>query len=791
MSKAEHRVMALLGLSGAFIFSVGIASAGVVQIASPGSTDYFLWSQLGGDQTVLMGNSPGILTSHVGYLASVSLAGDDSILEAVCPAGAGPSAPCSYQTQSSGFAPNDIVLVTSTSDNSTGTGGNGPLTLGFSTGLPSIGAYIQQDTSTGSFEAELMVYDNSTLVGDFTATSDAAGDPVFLGAADPTSSITGAVFSLDSCTSALSGGVSTPCSTADFAIDTLYVGTPEPSTVSMMAGAFLLAGLIGFGRRRRKGLYATGLAVLFCGAAVVPQASAQTADTVIRNLPKPSQSPRAIVKALIPTPEEEASAEALKPRLAAPTLPLWNYTIQSPLDGKTYPGTMVGSNPFVRGARPSTLSIVVVPLIITMMDSGEVFDPTNGLPSQCIFNSEPPGTPLNLVQNSPIFEPEAFTMNGQNIGTYQYIDAFQRANFWSYTSLTGSGYHNTLSPTYAAAMNLTIPAANGTTYDASDSGGCGKYALININYFDAQLKTLIGNLGAAANPSKFVLFLTFNSFVGNTGMPEDKGEVNVPAGCCVFGYHTANTPIAGHNTQTYGFAAWDATNIFPGSEDVSVLAHEVGEWLDDPYVDNLVPPWGNIGQVTGSCYAYLEVGDPLTGVNFPPFTNQGSGYVYHMQELAYYSWFYRQSPSIGAGGAYSNNGTLGTSGAGQLCATPFVFTDIAGNATGPVQAGTQFDLIGAVTTVARTQQIAPVVAPTGTFNILDNSNDDLLCSNVALTALVAPNDNASSGSCGPFNTAGNPWSVGTHQLIIQYNATGNWAGGSFTLNLEITAPAGP
>jgi hypothetical protein len=293
---------------------------------------------------------------------------------------------------------------------------------------------------------------------------------------------------------------------------------------------------------------------------------------------------------------------------------------------------------------------------------------------------------------------------------------------------------------------------------------------------------MIGALGAQADPSKFVLFLTFNSFVGGTDIdiPED-----LPNGCCVLGYHSAETPLAGHDTQTYGFAAWDATNLFPGSEDVSVLAHELGEWLDDPYVDNLVPPWGNVGQFQGACSAFLEVGDPLTGTNVPPVTNAGSGYVYHMQELAFFSWFYRQNPSIGADGFYSNNETLG-SGAGNLCATAFAITDIMDNPTGPVDQGTQFDLIAAVSTVAPDEQVPPVVAPTGDVTLIDTTTDTTLCDDVPLAALPAPNDNISSATCGPFNTAGSPWDAGTHTINIQYTATGNWASTTGTLTLDIT-----
>jgi hypothetical protein len=87
------------------------------------------------------------------------------------------------------------------------------------------------------------------------------------------------------------------------------------------------------------------------------------------------------------------------------------------------------------------------------------------------------------------------------------------------------------------------------------------------------------------------------------------------------------------------------------------MTHEIGEWMDDPLVDgvnNNTKPWGHIGQVTG-CQANLEVGDPLSGTLQP--TSLG-GTTWHPQELAFFSWFYHQNPSLGVNGWFSSNGTF-------------------------------------------------------------------------------------------------------------------------------------
>ena len=104
---------------------------------------------------------------------------------------------------------------------------------------------------------------------------------------------------------------------------------------------------------------------------------------------------------------------------------------------------------------------------------------------------------------------------------------------------------------------------------------------------------------------------------------------------------------------------YDNSGDFTGSQDVSVLSHEVGEWMDDPLVNNPTNPWGHIGQVSG-CQANLEVGDPLSG-NAQVVTTGSHGY--HVQELAFTSWFYHQSPSTGVNGWYSDYGTFASSAA--------------------------------------------------------------------------------------------------------------------------------
>jgi hypothetical protein len=124
----------------------------------------------------------------------------------------------------------------------------------------------------------------------------------------------------------------------------------------------------------------------------------------------------------------------------------------------------------------------------------------------------------------------------------------------------------------------------------------------------------------------------------------------LPGSGAAAGYHSA---VGG---QTYGAASFDSSQSGYSLGDVSILSHELAEWADDPFVNNATPPWGHTGQVSG-CSPLLEVGDPLT------FTLLGTvkgadGFTYHLQETAFFSWFFGEVPSLGIAGWYSSGNTL-------------------------------------------------------------------------------------------------------------------------------------
>jgi len=341
------------------------------------------------------------------------------------------------------------------------------------------------------------------------------------------------------------------------------------------------------------------------------------------------------------------------------TLPLWTYQTRAAQDNLTYQGMIVGANPATGSS--ATVPAVLVPVVLKIKQGSKTytFDPT-APDTGCLGTGN---TAFALTHSSPLFSNAPFTLNGVAIGSTQYADAFLKGEFWN-SGGSSSGYHLLLSPSTGATITISInagPTGNSTAEVFSLSGGLcgnssattnpgGKIAVVNINTIDAALQGYISTHGL--NASQFPFFVTYNA-VMSVGSAKNLNN------CCVLGYHNA----LGNPGQTYGIAEFEGRNqtVFAGVADVAAASHEVNEWSNDPNGSNPTPAWGNIGQVSG-CQDNLEVGDPLSGTLMPTVTV--GGFTYHLQELAFYSWFYGGT-SLGAGGKYSSNGTF--AGAAKLC----------------------------------------------------------------------------------------------------------------------------
>ena len=331
-------------------------------------------------------------------------------------------------------------------------------------------------------------------------------------------------------------------------------------------------------------------------------------------------------------------AQARASARAGTTVPEYTASVKAGTKNFTY--TIVGKNPAIKVANPSTTVKAVLIPVVMKFSNGDTWNPTK------VDSCDPGASALTRTQKSSIVVAKAHSFGGTSIGSTQVTDAFQRAEFWKFAKPGGinPGFHVKLAFKTLPAVTVNVPLAQAAT--ASIGCGNGLLGAANINWLDPHLQNIVipSLASKGVGTTVFPIFLLHN-FV--------EYDTNV-SNCCILGFHnTVNTPAG---AQTYGLAMYDNSGAFGGSSDVSALAHEVGEWQNDPNTVNPTPSWGNIGQVSG-CQANLEVGDPLSGTTLKDNLN---GFTYHPQELAFFSWFYHQSPSLGVNGWYSNKGTFKT-----------------------------------------------------------------------------------------------------------------------------------
>ncbi len=347
---------------------------------------------------------------------------------------------------------------------------------------------------------------------------------------------------------------------------------------------------------------------------------------------------------------------AVRESQSGQTIPMWTYSTYTTVDSNLYTGQIMGGAP---NTGTTTIPTYIVPLIVVMPD-GTVFDP-NAPDPNCAG-----GTPLTITQNSPLFQnagPWMWGLPPFGLGNSQYIDALQRAEFFKLLFLGPLNYHwhTVLGLNTTAPVTLVVPSDQGQSYVLA---GCNRLGVINIDWLDNYITTtLIPSLaGQGVGPTTFPVVLTYNIYLASQGH-------NLFIDCCYVGYHGAY----GSPMQVYGEAEFDSNGHYGSiAQDVTIVAHELGEAVNDPTGLNLTPAWGHVGQQQ-NCQNNFEVGDPLTGTQYPPVTV--NGYIYHLQELAMYSWFYRPSqmvqPSrimgdLGVPNWYSTHGTF-RHDAGPIC----------------------------------------------------------------------------------------------------------------------------
>ena len=307
--------------------------------------------------------------------------------------------------------------------------------------------------------------------------------------------------------------------------------------------------------------------------------------------------------------------DIIAPHRAAKNLPQWNGSYTD-LTKKTITFTQIGGNPATTNTT-STVKVLIIPIKFVMTQSGKqyIFDPLATL-----SDNKGRTVPQAMVA-SPLFSTKldfapqwgscASGKTCVDLGQTQYIDAFQRGTWWGNNVSSNTSYHVILKPKVEPEQEIDVTCTSGCV--GSEFGV--QVGLYNFGTMDTKLRTFMKSI-TDVNPGVFPLFVSFDVYLTS-------------GGCCIGGYHDSLSGPPGG--QTYGYSTYvDHPGAF--SQDVEALSHEIGEWMDDPFI--------GYNNVNCQDNGWMEVGDPLeNGPDYGGFKYKSRGYTWNLQSLVYMPYF--------------------------------------------------------------------------------------------------------------------------------------------------------
>jgi hypothetical protein len=370
--------------------------------------------------------------------------------------------------------------------------------------------------------------------------------------------------------------------------------------------------------------------------------------------------------------------------------PFWTFNENYPA-GNNYQDSMLGGSPFAAGAGTTTISTPIIP--VKIVTSGGTKSDASATASDCSQTK----SAAALTQLSPIFQNEVPDPEGH---LTQLIDAYERGNFNQQTQTSGisPNYHLLLSSSVGSTLTITVPTADVIQFTGPT---CGTLTAVDSTWWNSNFPGIVSNLNdtSALDPHTMPLFVLYNSVLCNVSASCSTGVTG--------GYHNFlnDTWVPGPMmpgvaaTQIYGVYDYDLTGDLPAI-DTGIMSHEVAEAVSDPMANNPVPTWGYIGQDQGRCQPNFEPGDPLTtgftgspGLVADTYSISSTSYTFHVQDLAYHSWFFREtSPptsvnvatTLGSG-KYSMFGDFASGSSSTVCpGQPTGVTAVPGNGSATI-----------------------------------------------------------------------------------------------------------
>jgi hypothetical protein len=296
--------------------------------------------------------------------------------------------------------------------------------------------------------------------------------------------------------------------------------------------------------------------------------------------------------------------------------------------GVTYPFTMIGHPP-ASGAS-AFIKSVIIPLRMNFVGFGANFN---------VSHSFDPAPAVTNIVHSPLYVPTSWP--GGFFG--QFVDSMQRAAFWNLMDRDHEWHVRMDRPRVLPTIDIEVTPETGQLQ--LDSNNNVIFGNVLFDFMDAEIQTILQLL--ELSDDTLPIFVT-------------DGVTNE-----ALGYHNAALITDDDGTahlQTYIFTSWlDPALVPPIFADVSTFNHELAEWTNDPFINNVVPTWmyppPSDPAATCSGNNLLEVGDPEgngpTFNDFPQANVPIAGVTYHLQQLVLWQWFTDQVPSSAFGGWFT------------------------------------------------------------------------------------------------------------------------------------------
>jgi probable HAF family extracellular repeat protein len=329
----------------------------------------------------------------------------------------------------------------------------------------------------------------------------------------------------------------------------------------------------------------------------------------------------------------EERGDRMRPEDTTNTIPYWSDSFN--YQGLVFKYKMVGRDPS-KGSSTTVIPTFIVPLRFVFPD-GQIFDSSTDLVDG--------QTAIQGIVNSPIFKNYPFVLGGTNVGTTQYGDALQRANFWDSVSTRAGNYHVLLGqPTVLPTQTIVVPPGLGFYFTDPDTGAA--FPVVNRGFLGDQERSIRAALKVSP---RSLPILVWGSVV-----PESTSNPGHPGAAAWHGAESANGGLLTFISTTYNVNT--EIGIF---DDVYPLSHEVAEWMDDPFADNYSAGWNYpfldpISRCDSSFVRDLmEVADPVEIFQEASVALPGGAFTYHVTEAMFVDFYTRRDRSRSVNGQYS------------------------------------------------------------------------------------------------------------------------------------------